>query len=159
MESEILDVEGQLQATLVPLCWSCDALTKPVVVPVAVVPVAEPGALAVAVGGMFPCQWGCVCTMFLRWECCHLVRCPCLVLETHHQDVSSDHVLQTHPCCHWTDCSNIHPFCLSVVMKQTLVQYPLNYLLTAESWNVYHVRNDCNCYYSFCQLPYLWPYL
>lgn len=86
MESEILDVEGQLQATLVPLCWSCDALMTPEVVPVAVVPVAEPGALAVAVGGMFPCQLGCVCMMFLRWECCHLVRCPCLVLETHLQN-------------------------------------------------------------------------
>lgn len=86
MESEILDVEGQLQATLVPLYWSCDALMMPVVVPVAVVPVAEPGALAVVVGGMFPCQWVCVCMMFLRWECCHLVRCPCLVLETHLQN-------------------------------------------------------------------------
>jgi len=86
VESEILDVEGQMQATLVPLCWSCDALMTPVVVPVAAVPVAEPGALAVAAGGMFPCQWGCVCMMFLRWECCHLVRCPCLVLGTHLQN-------------------------------------------------------------------------
>ena len=86
MENEILDVEGQLQATLVPLCWSCDALMMPVVVPAAVVPEAEPEALAVAVGGMFLCQWGCVCMMFLRWECCHLVRCPCLVLQIHLQN-------------------------------------------------------------------------
>jgi hypothetical protein len=39
-----------------------------------------------AAGGMFLCQWGCVYMMFLRWECCHLERCPCLVPETHLQD-------------------------------------------------------------------------
>ena len=54
MEGETLDVEGQLQATLVPLHWSCGALMMPVMVPAAAaVPVAEPGALTVAVGGMF----------------------------------------------------------------------------------------------------------
>jgi len=111
-------VEGQLQATLVPLCSNCDAPMTPVVVLAVVVFVAElevaaavaaaaaaaavaVAAVAVAVaaaaaaaaaavvaaaGGMFLCQWGCVYMMFLRWECCHLERCPCLVPETHLQD-------------------------------------------------------------------------